>query len=105
MIIIKIATDFSPTPGARYRTDGPFSGEQFREEKLLPLFEDKTNTDKIIIDLDGAEGYPSSFLEEAFGGLARIVGSEKVRERIEFQTKEFTYMAQKTLEFIDNAEN
>lgn len=71
-IIVDVARDFSPTPGARYRTDGPFSGEAFRTEVLTPrvlrAFESGT---VVVVRLDGAIGFPSSFLEEAFGGLAR----------------------------------
>lgn len=68
MVTIKIAEDFSIYPGGRYVTDGPNSGERFREELLLPsLAESKT----ITIILDGTKGYPSSFLEEAFGGIVR----------------------------------
>ena len=95
-----IATDFSDTPGARYCSDGPFSGEEFREKMLMPLFEDELDNGKILIDLDGAEGYPPSFLEEAFGGLARIVGTERVKERISFQSTEFDYMISEIDEFI-----
>lgn len=66
--LIKIATDFSRTPGGRYRSDGPASGEEFREDILIPAL---SHGDTVTIDLDGARGYPSSFLEEAFGGLVR----------------------------------
>lgn len=104
MKTIQIATDFSDTPGARFRSDGPFSGEEFRKKMLMPLFKDESDNSKILIDLDGAEGYPSSFLEEAFGGLARIVGSEKVKERIEFKSTEFDYMIPKIYEFISKCE-
>ena len=104
MPTIKIATDFSDTPGARFCSDGPFSGEKFREDKLMPLFEDGSDNGKILIDLDGAEGYPSSFFEEAFGGLARIVGAEKVKERVAFQSTEFDYLIPKIDEFISHCE-
>ncbi len=103
MTEIKI-TDFSRTPGARYTDDGPFSGEEFRKGKLEPLFEDESDNSKIIVNLDGTKGYPSSFLEEAFGGLARILGSERVRARIIFQTKEFDYLMPKIDEFIGSYE-
>ena len=66
--IINIATDFSRTPGGRYRTDGPSSGEDFRERILIPALEESQS---ITVELDGTRGYPSSFLEEAFGGLVR----------------------------------
>lgn len=72
MLTINIAKDFSKSPGGRYTKEGNFSGEQFREEVLKKAFEDsKRRGVKLIIDLDGGYGYGSSFLEEAFGGLAR----------------------------------
>lgn len=68
MTTIEIARDFSPVPAGRFKTDGRFSGEAFREQLLRTLNDSPT---KIRIILDGAEGYGSSFLEEAFGGLVR----------------------------------
>lgn len=65
---IVIGTDFSDTPGGRYFDDGPFSGQRFREEFLIPAL--KSN-DKVVVDISGVEGYGSSFLEEVFGGLVR----------------------------------
>jgi hypothetical protein len=58
-------TSEKPTfPAGRNRSDGPYSGEFLRDEKLLPVLAQ----DKVIVDLDGTLGYGSSFLEEAFGG-------------------------------------
>lgn len=68
---ISIAKDFTPTPAGRYRTDGRFSGQAFREDKLFPALQ---ANDMVVIDFDGVEGLPSSFLEEVFGGLVRIHG-------------------------------
>ncbi|MBX9944420.1 MAG: STAS-like domain-containing protein [Reyranella sp.] len=62
-----VARDFSKLPAGRYRSDGPHSGEVFREDYLIPNLEKGL----VIVILDGTDGYPSSFLEEAFGGLAR----------------------------------
>lgn len=67
--MITIATDFSQFPAGRYVTDGPNSGERFREELLYPALQNKDN--HVIVNMDGALGYGSSFLEEAFGGLIR----------------------------------
>lgn len=65
---ISIAKDFSERPAGRYLTDGKFSGQAFREKLLLPnLIDGQT----LVVELDGVRGYPSSFLEEAFGGLVR----------------------------------
>lgn len=66
--IIEIAKDFSQYPGGRFSRDGPNSGESFRDRYLEPAL--RTH-DRVIIILDGTAGYPSSFLEEAFGGLVR----------------------------------
>ena len=85
---IFIAKDFSETPGPRYKKDGEYSGEQFRDDILLPKFKECSDNDKIIIDLDGGYGYPSSFLEEAFGGLARIFPPEQVSAKLVFISTE-----------------
>ncbi|MBC8269432.1 MAG: STAS-like domain-containing protein [Rhodospirillaceae bacterium] len=66
--VIDVAKDFSPYPAGRYVDDGPYSGEAFREQNLVPALREG---EKVIIQLDGSEGYGSSFLEEAFGGLVR----------------------------------
>ena len=67
---IVVAKRFTDTLGGRTREDGKFSGEEFREEILKPAYvECKENEDKLIVDLDGCFGYPTSFLDEAFGGL------------------------------------
>lgn len=66
--VIAIAEQFSKTPAGRHLTDGPFSGENFRETFLLPALQDGSNVE---VNLDGTLGYGSSFLEEAFGGLVR----------------------------------
>ena len=70
---LKIATDFSKTPGARYKEEGDFSGEEFREEVLLPKYKEaKKNGCHLVVNLDGTAGLGTSFLEESFGGLIRI---------------------------------
>ena len=73
MIKIKIATDFTDNPGGAYREDGKFSGQEFREDFLVPaLAEDGM----VEIDLDGTFGYPLAFLKTAFEDLGAC------RERI-----------------------
>lgn len=80
---IKISIAFSPNPkGREHPKDGPNTGQRFREELLEPIFD---QYDKIIIDLDDLYGCPSSFREEAFGGLARKYNnSQKVLDKLEF---------------------
>lgn len=68
METISIAKNFSIYPGGRVKEDGPYSGQLFKEQFLIPILKDLK---QVIIDLDGTRGYGSSFLEEAFGGLIR----------------------------------
>jgi len=65
---IFVAKDFSKMPCVRMRNDGKKSGEEFRDDILVPAL--KSN-DKVTVDLDGVLSLGSSFLEEAFGGLVR----------------------------------
>lgn len=79
-MIIKVVSDFTDIPGARYKQQGPFSGECFREEILYPKFiESEKKQEELIVDLDGGYGYGSSFLEEAFGGLVRKLSEENFK--------------------------
>ncbi|MCL1922029.1 MAG: STAS-like domain-containing protein [Kiritimatiellaeota bacterium] len=67
---IQVGLDFTTTPIGRFRKDSQYSGQVFREDYLVPALNDST-IEKVIVDLSGVEGYGSSFLEEAFGGLIR----------------------------------
>jgi len=72
MTEVHVAEQFSPFLGGRYRDDGPWSGEQFRDDVLVPQMERAlASHSQVVIILDGVAGVPSSFLEEAFGGLLR----------------------------------
>ncbi|WP_337519562.1 STAS-like domain-containing protein, partial [Desulfovibrio sp.] len=64
MKTINIANDFSVFPGGRYRSDGEFSGEEFRDNILIPALQ---KYQQVIVELDGTRGYGSSFLLEVFG--------------------------------------
>lgn len=64
---IDIAKDFSDIPGGRFPRDGEFNGETFRDKWLAPALKNG----EVIVILDHTEGFGSSFLEEAFGGLVR----------------------------------
>ncbi|WP_424964065.1 STAS-like domain-containing protein [Ekhidna sp.] len=71
-IEIKISTDFSLTPGPRYIHEGKNSGEKFRKEVLFPKMKEAlAKKISITVNLDGTDGYGTSFLEESFGGLIR----------------------------------
>lgn len=105
-LILSIAQDFTVTPGPRYRDEGDFSGEQFREEKLEPLYiKAKKENKKIQINLDGTLGYGTSFLEEVFGGLARKHTAVDVKEILEFISTEEPYLVDDINGYIHEANN
>src|SRR4051812_7989660 len=81
---IDIPKEFSKTPGPRERTTGDHSGEEFREDWLVKYFIDPNQEYEITLDFDGAYGYPTSFLEECFGGLVRKFGMNRVLKVIKF---------------------
>ena len=82
-LVLSIAREFSAFPAGRKRSDGPFTGELFREEIIGPSLK---RGEHITLDLDGVEGLPSSFLEEVFGGLVRDGYTiETLRDLIDFK--------------------
>ena len=86
---INIAREYTVHPGPRYPYQGLGSGEEFREKHLKPKFEAALEAgEKLVVELDGVEfGYPTSFLEEAFGGLARDFGIPVVMETLSFRSE------------------
>lgn len=84
---ITIAKDFSDVPWGRYPADGDFCGENFRERILVPALRAGA---KVVVDLDGAEGFGSSFLDEAFGGVVRkgYFTAAEVKQKLEIVTRE-----------------
>ena len=103
-MLIKICSDFSETPGARYKKEGQFSGEEFRDKWLIPqLNKLKNSNETITIDFDGGYGYPTSFLEEAFGGLARIVGADIVLKKFQFVSNDEPDLVEEVKGYIKSA--
>jgi len=103
---IKIARDFSFSPGPRYIDEGKNSGEQFRKHVLYPKFKEAIKTNiKIVVDLDGTDGYGTSFLEEAFGGLIRIdkLSYEEIIKCLKIISKEENYLIDDVFEYLKDA--
>lgn len=100
---IEIARDFSTTPGGRFKSDSEFSGEVFREKILLPKLRDGT----VTVILDGVEGFGSSFLEEAFGGLVRVhhLSAPELRQKLTIVARDRMYAryADNVWKYIDEA--
>jgi hypothetical protein len=104
-VTLNVAIEFSQTPGPRFRTEGKFSGEEFRETILRQRF-DLARKDglQLQVDLDGGYGYAPSFLEEAFGGLARIYDPAVVLETLSFKSDEEPYLIEDIKENIMRAQ-
>lgn len=80
--MIKVSQSFTKMPCVRNRDDGDFSGQEFREDVLVPALRDNQ---KVIVDLNGVLALGSSFLEEAFAGLVRVHGftAAELHKRLE----------------------
>ena len=104
-LIIKIANDYTTIPGVREEIEGDFPGEEFLEKILLPKFKQAlTEKKKLLIDLDGTAGYATSFLEAAFGGLAREHKESKiVLANLEFKSADDPFLEDDIIEYIKEA--
>lgn len=103
---LRIASDFSRTPGARYRSDGKFSGQEFYEDILKNSFRKALELNsKLKIILDGTHGYATSFLDEAFGRLAEDFTKDSVKKNIILISDEEPYLVEEINEYIENSHN
>lgn len=103
-ITINIAKEFDVAPGSRNIDEGTRSGEEFLNSVLLPGYK-KAMQDRciLLIDLDGAEGYATSFLEEAFGGLARIFSPKEVLRILDFKSDDEPLLKEEIKSYIIDA--
>lgn len=103
-LLLRIASEFSKTPGPRTRAEGKHSAEEFLDTILLNRFDQAVSEGQsLLIDLDGGYGYGTSFLEEAFGGLARQRGVEVVLQHLDFKSDEEPYLRDDVTRFIRQA--
>ncbi|MDG9979552.1 STAS-like domain-containing protein [Ectopseudomonas oleovorans] len=108
MSTLNIGKDFSLDPAGRYYTDGDGSGEEFREQKLLPALKSLRPGEKLEIILDdGVEGYGSSFLVEGFAGVVKFghYTQEELLQIIEIKhtDEDFAFYKNKIIEYITEA--
>jgi len=98
-VLIKVAKDFTDSPGGRHRSDGKWSGEEFRQDWLeAPV----GRGERVTIDFDGAFGYATSFLDEVFGGLARKYGAKKVSDLLDFISEEDPELPERVRSYMIN---
>ncbi|MFL0799459.1 MAG: STAS-like domain-containing protein [Agarilytica sp.] len=109
MSILNVGKEFSSHPIGRYYTDGPGSGEEFREEYLLKRLSELGDNDvlEVIID-DEVDGYGSSFLVEAFAGCVKYghYTSEDLLSKIEikYSDDEFDFFSKRIIQYVSDAE-
>ena len=86
MKTLKIA-EFSDFPAGKSKAEDPYSGEEYREDILLPAVKEG----EVVIDFTDVFACLPSFLEEAFGGLVRAgVPPADVKQRIKFAPTDST---------------
>lgn len=94
--------EFTDTPGVGYRDLGPFSGEQFLEEYLLPKYKQAVEERKqLVVSMDGTGGYGPSFIEVAFKGLVEKTKDRKIKERLIVTFDDDPQMRRKLWKFLD----
>lgn len=104
MKVINISKDFTDTPGARYISEGEYSGELFRETILIPKYvETIAAKEQLKIELDGGYGYATSFLEESFGGLARKYDIQEVLRTLVFESNDEPGLINEITDYIKKA--
>jgi|GEM_PF-316670 hypothetical protein len=80
---------YSQSPGPRYCNQGEDSGEDFYHKTLnAKFYEAYKKQTKLVVDLDGPDGYASSFLDEAFGNLIYDFGIDLVKDFLEMKSDE-----------------
>lgn len=101
--IVNIGKEFSRYPAGRFPSDGKFNGQTFREKFLKePLLKDQP----IVLILDDAVDFGSSFLEEAFGGLVRVekIAKDKIHGLITFVANQHFFVPDEIWTYVDDAE-
>lgn len=103
MIKIEIAKEYTKAPGGRFKSEGEFSGQDFRETLLGPKYKEaKEKGETLIVILDGGYGYATSFLEESFGGLARELKDDGILN-IEIISDEEPQLIDKIRKYMSDA--
>jgi hypothetical protein len=76
---INFIEGFTDCPGGRLKIHGDYSGEEFRTAILKPALD---RFDRVTLNLDGAVGFPSSFIDEVFGTLSREIGYDALQSKL-----------------------
>ncbi len=107
VVEINISRDFTLYPGARYISDGEYSGEEFFDSHLKPTLEsvwdDPDRT--VLIDFDGTFGYASSFISEVFIRTVKYFkDKERINKKLHFKSEDDPLLIESIKKIINNAE-
>lgn len=82
-----VSNEFSDHPGARYKSDGEWSGERFLEELLRERFLKAVNGKYVLlVDVDKMQGCPSSFISGSFGILSQTYNPDVVLRHLQIKS-------------------
>jgi len=93
--------EYTKYPGGRFERLGPYSGEDFREKILRPIFK---SSKKIEINGTGVvTSFSPSFLDEAFGALAKEYGLARFLEKVELFSEDNPDLNEKMMYYVERA--
>lgn len=86
--------------------EGREAGEAFLLLTLRPMFERAVlSSQPLLVDLDGTQGYPASFLDAAFGGLAKHYGPDVLSKFLQIKSVTEPYLVQDIRQYMEEARN
>jgi hypothetical protein len=95
--------EYTKYPGGRFERLGDYSGEDFRENVLRKILESGKTVD---IDATGViTSFSPSFLDEAFGQLAKEYGIEVFTAKIKLHSKDNPDLSDKMMYYANRAVN
>jgi len=99
---IDVARDFHDELIGRFPSDSDYNGQKFRDEFLVPALK---KFDEVMVVFDGVEGYGSSFLDEAFGGLIHTchLHKDEVKRKLKLVSKEDESLVEEIVGYIERA--
>lgn len=101
VIVYKFADEYTKYPGGRFIRLGKYSGEDFRDRILKPIFEENK---RIEIDATGViTSFSPSFLDECFGQLAIEYGLDRFNETISFYAEDNHSLNEKMMFYVMRA--
>lgn len=99
----KFTEKYTKFPGGRFDRLGPYSGEDFREKVLRDFFKSGKS---IEIDATGVvTSFSPSFLDEAFGALAKEYGLEKFKNTVSLFSEDNPSLTEKMMYYVERAVN